>query len=71
MKRFLIVIVLVGVIVLAGVGGLGFYRGWFTLAVDRGKIEADKDKVVEKVDSLTHPSKDKTATPVPLSQQQE
>jgi len=71
MKRFLVVIVLVVVVVLAGVGGLGFYRGWFTLAMDRGKIQADKEKVVEKVDNLTHPSKTKTETPVPPSQQQE
>ena len=39
MKRFLVVIVLVVVVVLAGVTGLGFYRGWFTLAVDKDKIE--------------------------------
>lgn len=47
------------------VGVVGFYLGWFsfsmsdddrkpniTLSVDKDKIEADKDKVVDKVQDL-------------------
>ncbi len=63
MKRFLIAVFFVGVIVLAGATGLGFYRGWFTFAVDKDKFEADKEKVEQKVDDLTHPSKNKATTP--------
>jgi hypothetical protein len=71
MKTFLIVLVLI----VAAVAGLGLYRGWFafgsenasdkanvTLSVDKGKIEEDKDKAVEKVQDLGHQAKDKTAT---------
>jgi hypothetical protein len=70
MKRFLIVLVFV----VAAVAGLGLYRGWFgfasdsapdkanvTLSVDKGKIEQDKDKAVEKVQDLGHQAKDQTA----------
>jgi cell division protein FtsX len=61
MKTLLIVL---AVLVVVGVG-LGFYLGWFnlssrsdkaepnvTLSVDKAKIEADKDKVVEKAKDL-------------------
>jgi hypothetical protein len=57
MKRFLIVILVVVVLIVAGGVGLGFNRGWFTLTVDKEKIQADKDTVVEKVDNFTHPAK--------------
>ena len=58
MKRFLFVLV----IVLAGVVGLGFYRGWFnigsdrnenqdhlTITVDENKIKEDGKKAQQKV----------------------
>lgn len=61
MKNALMVLAL---IVVVGVG-LGFYLGWFnfssrsdagnpnvTLSVDEGKIEADKDKVLNQVQDL-------------------
>ncbi|MFH2002032.1 MAG: hypothetical protein ABIK28_20325 [Planctomycetota bacterium] len=61
MKKAIILLVLV---VVVGVI-LGFYLGWFnfsssndqgkpnvTLTVDQDKIEADKDKVVDKVKDL-------------------
>ena len=54
MKRLLVVVVLL----VAGIVGLGFYRGWFrfstdntdpnvnaTITVDKDKIQADKEKV--------------------------
>lgn len=63
MQRLLIVMILAVTFVLAGGVGLGFYRGWFTFAVDNDRIKADKDSVVEKVDDLTHPAKDRTTIP--------
>ncbi len=56
------------------VGGIGFYRGWFSmssdqgnsesrkvdvnLTVDRDKMEADADAVKDKVEELTGDAKD-------------
>ena len=67
MKRFLIVLVLIAV----GIAGLGFYRGWFrvesdtasdkanlTLSADKGKIEQDKNKAVDRIQGLGHQVKD-------------
>jgi predicted negative regulator of RcsB-dependent stress response len=61
MKRLLVVVVLL----VAGIVGLGFYRGWFrfstdntdpnvnaTITVDQDKIQADKEKAEEKVQDL-------------------
>ena len=72
MKRFVIFLVLV----MACVVGLGFYRGWFSVAsntddakrnvtftADPTKIREDENKVVEKVQDLGHQAKDKTAAP--------
>jgi hypothetical protein len=71
MRRLLIVFVLV----VAGVVGLGFYQGWFhfttggtdgkgniPIAVDREKIEQDKEKVKEKVQDWEQKLKEKTKT---------
>ena len=68
--RFLLVLV---VLLLVGVAGLGFYRGWFrlstnstdqrpsaTITVDKDKIHADEDKATEKVKGLGRDVKDKT-----------
>jgi hypothetical protein len=68
MRRLLIVFVLV----VAGIVGLGFYRGWFRLAtgetdgkasipvtVDREKIEQDKEKAKEKVQEWEQKAKEK------------
>ena len=70
MKKFLVLLVFI----LAGVAALGLYRGWFhvasdsaadksniTVTVDKGKIEQDKDKAVEKVQDVGHQAKDKAA----------
>ena len=70
MRGFLILIVLI----IAGVAGLGFYRGWFhlasdsaadkpnvTLTVDKNKIEEDKTKAVDKMQDLGHQAKEKAA----------
>ena len=54
MKRFLIVLVLIVVLIGAGGVALGFNRGWFTLTVDKEKIQEDKEKVVEKVENVGH-----------------
>jgi Cu/Ag efflux protein CusF len=35
-------------VLVAGVIGLGFYRNWFNLTVDKNKIERDTDAVKEK-----------------------
>jgi len=61
MKRLLVVVV----VLVAGIVGLGFYRGWFrfstdntdpnvnaTITVDQDKIQADKEKAEEKVQDL-------------------
>ncbi|RPJ38640.1 MAG: hypothetical protein EHM35_04080 [Planctomycetaceae bacterium] len=71
MARMLLVLVL---IVAVG-AGLGFYMGWFhfssgsdgnsahiTVSMDKGQIEKDKDKAVDKVEDLGHQPKDKVAT---------
>lgn len=66
MKRLLIVLV----VLIIGVGVLGFYRGWFTFewektpegkgqvtgTVDPEKIEEDKKRAAEKVNELRRPS---------------
>ena len=58
MKKLMFVVVLL----LAGIAGLGFYRGWFslstenadhkpsaTITVDKDKIQQDKNDVKKKV----------------------
>jgi hypothetical protein len=45
MKRLLIVLVLIA----AGITGLGYYLGWFTVVVDKDKFHADEKKALEKV----------------------
>ena len=68
--RFLLVLV---VLLLVGLAGLGFYRGWFhlstnstdqkpsaTITVDKEKIHADEEKATEKVEGLGRNVKEKT-----------
>jgi len=63
MNRFLFILVLIVV----GVGCLGFYLGWFhigsdssdgkthiTLTVDKNKIKADENKALDKVHGSGH-----------------
>jgi len=72
MKRLLIVLVLVT----AGVTGLGFYRGWFSVAsdnsggthnvsfkVDEAKIKKDKDTTLDQIHGLGHAGQEKAAAP--------
>jgi hypothetical protein len=72
MRRLLLVLVLL----VAGVVGLGFYRGWFHLStgeadgksnipvtVDRDKIEQDKEKAKEKVHEVEQQVKEKVNAP--------
>ena len=68
MKSFLVVVVLI----VAGVVGLGFYRGWFSVMWDSGGGKGhitgtvDEDKVKEdfqKVKNVGHQEKDKVAAP--------
>ncbi len=60
--EYLLVLVL---LLLVGVAGLGFYRGWFhlstnstgqkpsaTITVDKNKFHADEEKAKEKVQGL-------------------
>ena len=57
--------VFVLVLILAGIAGLGFYRGWFrvtsdsagdksnvTVTVDKDKIQQDKEKAKDKAQDL-------------------
>jgi hypothetical protein len=68
MGRFLAVVA----ILLAAVGCLGFYLGWFhlstdrsdqktniTITVDKEKIKEDKEKAVEKVEGVGEKVKEK------------
>ena len=61
-------------VVLAAIGGVGFYRGWFsfashkvadksniTLTVDEDKIKGDKKKATQEVEDLGHSVKNKVA----------
>jgi len=70
MRTLLIMAALIAVV---GVG-LGLYRGWFsvssrhdeskpnvTVAVDKDRIIADKDTVVDKMQDLRHEAEDKIA----------
>src|SRR5579871_5710218 len=73
MKGFILVLVLV----VAGVVGLGFYRGWFhvgsdnadgksnvTLSVDTAKFQEDRKTAVASVENVAHhTTKDKVAAP--------
>lgn len=72
MKGLLVVLVLL----VAGVVGLGFYRGWFsfasesgggsanvTLTVDQDKFQEDRKAAVQGVQGLGPRSKDKAAGP--------
>jgi uncharacterized alpha/beta hydrolase family protein len=45
MKRLFIVLVLIA----AGIAGLGYYLGWFTVFVDKDKIRADEKRASDKV----------------------
>ena len=66
--KILLIVLAVAVVV----GVLGFYLGWFNLSssndggqgnvkvsVDKDKIEADKDEVVDMVQDLGHKAADK------------
>jgi uncharacterized protein YxeA len=68
MKALLFVVVLL----LVGVAGLGFYRGWFrismdntnhhpsaTITVDNNKIHEDEQKAKNKVQGIGQEAKDK------------
>jgi hypothetical protein len=70
MKNFVIGLVLI----VAGIVGLGFYRGWIhftsdratdkpsvTLTVDKEKIQDDKNKAVGTAQDLGRQAKDKAA----------
>jgi hypothetical protein len=70
MKKLMVVVVLL----LAGVAGLGFYRGWFslstenadhkpsaTITVDKDKIKEDEQSAKEKVHSFGQAVKERTS----------
>jgi hypothetical protein len=74
--RLVILLLIVG-----GIVGLGYYRGWFsfssdssnnkqniTMSVDKDKIRQDKDKTVEEVQSLGQHAKDKVTATTQASQ---
>jgi Tfp pilus assembly protein PilO len=52
MARLLLVLVLVAACVI----GLGFYLGWFTVTVDQLKMQEDKNKVQEKLQTTHSPA---------------
>jgi len=45
-------------VIVVGITGFGFYRGWFT--VNRDKIQQDEQRAKEKVLELTHELKTKS-----------
>ena len=57
MKRLLIGLVLVAAVVAC----LGWYLDWFTITVDKDKIQADEKKAAEKVKDVGHQVKEKVA----------
>jgi Rieske Fe-S protein len=73
MRRLLLVLVVLA----AGVGGLGYARGWFTVSssdnkdktipvevkVDRGKVKEDAEKARAKVNDVTGRDKAKAGEP--------
>jgi hypothetical protein len=76
MKRFSIALVLL----VAGVAGVGLYRGWFqvtseaatdqhkvTFSADSTKIKEDEKTVVQKVKNLGNQVEDKVDTPTETS----
>ena len=74
MKAFLFVVVLL----LVGIAGVGFYRGWFHLSSDTDHAEhkvnttftVDEDKIredKEKVQEFGHPAKEKTGEAIDKS----
>jgi hypothetical protein len=78
-KGFLITLLLI----VAGIAGLGLYRGWFklgsdnaadesnvTLTVDKGKISEDKNRAVERVQGLGQDAKDKAAATTQKAKEQ-
>ena len=54
MKRLVVVLL----VVVLGIVGVGFYRGWFTINQD--KIQEDEQRAKEKVQELTQEVKAKT-----------
>ena len=75
-------ILLVLALIVAVVAGLGFYMGWFhfssgsddknahvTVSMDKGQIQKDKDKAVDKVQDLGQQAKDKVATTTEKAQE--
>jgi len=73
---------LVLAVIVAVVGGLGLYMGWFhfssgsddnnahvTVSVDKGQIQEDKDKAVDKVQDLGQHARDKVATTTQKAQE--
>jgi len=78
MVRILFVLALIVVVV----AGLGFYMGWFhfssgsddnsahvTVSLDKGQIQEDKDKAVDKVQDLGQHARDKVATTTQKAQE--
>ena len=66
-------LVVVVVLLLVGIAGVGFYRGWFrlstdntdhkpsaTITVDKDKIQEDEQKAKEKVQGFGQEAKEKT-----------
>jgi len=77
MRMFLVLALIV-----AGVAGLGVYMGWFhfssgsdgknahvTVSVDKGRIQEDKDKAVDKVKDLGQQAQDKVASATQKAQE--
>jgi predicted negative regulator of RcsB-dependent stress response len=69
-------------LIVAVVVGLGFYMGWFhfssgrdgnsthvTVSMDKGQIQRDKDKAVDKAKDLGHQAKDRVETTAQRAQE--
>ena len=80
MKGLFIVLVLLVV----GIAGFGFYRGWFSVAtenadhkptvsfsMDQDKFKEDEEKVKDKVHNLGHKAKDTTGDKTDKVQEKE
>ena len=76
MRRLLVGLLVVLVLLVAGVGALGYSRGWFTVAksdedktipidvkVDREKMKQDTERAKDKVKEVTGQDKAKAGEP--------
>ncbi len=62
MKGLRVVLVVLALVV-AVLVGMGLYQGWFTVTVDKGKFQEDRQGVLERMRELEPGLRDKSAAP--------